>query len=148
MLLKILRQLNITEINKMSAAIKPSNFKSLLVNKVKEGKVFSEIDIFLTEKGLIEDFIVKGSVKDLKVKFSDDLNFINGNLSFFADKKDILIKNIFGELEKIIISDGDLKLNLDNGIKLNSNFVTKINLDEQLSNKYLKFLKKISIKEV
>ena len=141
----IFNELNITEINKMSAAIKPSNFKSLLVNKVKEGKVFSEIDIFLTEKGLIEDFIVKGSVKDLKVKFSDDLNFINANLSFFADKKDILIKNIFGELEKIIISDGDLKLNLDNGIKLNSNFNSKIKYNEDLFLKYSKFLDKFEL---
>ena len=141
----IFNELNITEINKMSAAIKPSNFKSLLVNKVKEGKVFSEIDIFLTEKGLIEDFIVKGSVKDLKVKFSDDLNFINANLSFIADKKDILIKNIFGELEKIIISDGDLKLNLDNGIKLNSNFNSKIKYNEDLFLKYSKFLDKFEL---
>jgi len=141
----IFNELNITEINKMSAVIKPSNFKSLLVNKVKEGKVFSEIDIFLTEKGLIEDFIVKGSVKDLKVKFSDDLNFINANLSFIADKKDILIKNIFGELEKIIISDGDLKLNLDNGIKLNSNFNSKIKYNEGLFLKYSKFLNKFEL---
>lgn len=141
----IFNELNITEINKMSAVIKPSNFKSLLVNKVKEGKVFSEIDIFLTEKGLIEDFIVKGSVKDLKVKFSDDLNFINANLSFIADKKDILIKNIFGELEKIIISDGDLKLNLDNGIKLNSNFNSKIKYNEDLFLKYSKFLDKFEL---
>jgi hypothetical protein len=138
----ILNELNITEINKMSAVIKPSNFKSLLINKVKEGKVFSEIEIFLTEKGLIEDFIVKGSVKDLKVKFLDDLNFANANLSFFADKKDILIKNIYGELEKIIISDGDIKLNLDNGVKINSNFNSKIKYNEDLFLKYSKFLDK------
>ena len=141
----ILNELDITEINKMSAVIKPSNFKSLLINKVKEGRVFSEIEIFLKEKNLIENFIVKGSVKDLKVKFLDDLNFTNANLSFFADKKDILIKNIFGELEEIIISDGDIKLNLDNGIKLSSNFNSKIKYNEDFFLKYSKFLNKFEL---
>ena len=141
----ILNELDITEINKMSAVIKPSNFKSLLINKVKEGRVFSEIEIFLKEKNLIENFIVKGSVKDLKVKFLDDLNFTNANLNFFADKKDILIKNIFGELEEIIISDGDIKLNLDNGIKLSSNFNSKIKYNEDFFLKYSKFLNKFEL---
>ena len=141
----ILNELDITEINKMSAVIKPSNFKSLLINKVKEGRVFSEIEIFLKDKNLIENFIVKGSVKDLKVKFLDDLNFTNANLSFFADKKDILIKNIFGELEEIIISDGDIKLNLDNGIKLSSNFNSKIKYNEDFFLKYSKFLDKFEM---
>ena len=41
------------------------------------------------------------------------------NLSFFADKNDILIKSIYGNLEDLVILDGDVKLNLENGIKLN-----------------------------
>ena len=53
-----------------------------------------------------------------------------------------MIKNIFGEIEDIKISDGDLKLNLENGIKLNSNFNTVLDLDENKLNKYLQFLNK------
>ena len=65
------------------------------------------------------------------MKLFKDLNFINTNLKFFADKKDILIKNIFGNIENIKISDGDLKLNFDKGIKLNSNFNFKIKLNKK-----------------
>ena len=53
------------------------------------------------------------------------------NLSFFADKEDILIKNIIWEIDNIKINNGDIKLNLENGIKLNSNFISNINLDEK-----------------
>ena len=50
-----------------------------------------------------------------------------------------MIKNIFGDFEGIKIFDGDIQLNLENGIKLNSNFNSKLNLDKNLSNKYAKF---------
>ena len=135
-------ELDIIQISKLSSIIKPSNFKNLLNNKIKEGKLISEIEIFLNEEGLINNFIAKGTVRNLKVELLNNMNFKETNLSFFADKNDILIKNIFGFLEDIKISDGDIKLNLENGIKLNSNFDTKINFDKQVTKKYTKFFKK------
>ena len=54
-----------------------------------------------------------------------------------------MIKNIFGNFEGIKIFDGDIQLNLENGIKLNSNFNSKLNLDKNLSNKYAKFFQNI-----
>ena len=124
----VLYELDISQLNKLSIVIKPSNFKSLLNNKIKQGKIISEIEIFLSEEGIIENYIAKGSVKNLKIEIFDDLNFKNSNLKFFADKKDILIKNIFGDVENIKILDGDIKINLDNGIKINSNFDSRSNL--------------------
>ena len=139
------KELDIIQISKLSSIIKPSTFKSLLNNKIKEGKLISEIQIFFNDDGLIEDFIVKGTVRNLKVELLSNINFNNTNLSFFADKNDILIKNVFGFLEEIKISDGDIKLNLENGIKLNSNFNSYIDLSEQVIKKYIKFFKKYDV---
>ena len=135
-------ELNIIQINKLSSIIKPSTFKSLLNNKIKEGKLISEIEIFLKDDGSIKDFIVKGTIRNLKVELFNNINLKKTNLSFFADKNDILIKNIFGFLEEIKISDGDIRLNLENGIKLNSNFNSKIDLSDQVIKKYIDFFKK------
>ena len=135
------QELNVTQISKLSSMIKPSTFKSLLNNKIKQGKLIAEIEIFLNEEGLIKDFITKGTVKGLKAELLSDLTLQETDLNFFADKKDILIKNIYGFVEDIKISDGDIKLNLDNGIKLNSNFNSKINFNEQITKKYSKFFK-------
>ena len=60
------------------------------------------------------------------------MNLKKTNFNFFADKNDILLKNIFGNLEDIKLSDGDIQLNLENAIKISSNFNSKINLDEKL----------------
>jgi len=137
-----LEELDVVQLNKLSRFIKPSNFKSFLNNKIKKGKLITEIEIFLDEDGLFKDFIAKGTIKDLQAEFLGSLNLTNTNLSFFADKNDVLLKNIFGNFEEIKINDGDIKLNLENGIKLNSNFNSKISLNKALLKKYKKFFKK------
>ncbi len=135
------QELNITQISKLSSIIKPSTFKSLLNNKIKEGKLIAEIEIFLNEKGLIKDFITRGTVKDLKAELLSNLTLQETELNFFADKKDILIKNISGFVEDIKISNGDMKFNFDSGIKVNSSFNSKINFNEKILKKYSKFFK-------
>jgi len=137
----ISEELDISQISKLSEMIKPSNFKRLINNKIKEGKLISETEIFLSDQGKFENFIAKGTVRGLKAEFSD-LNLSDVDMSFFADKNDILIKNIFGNLEDIKISDGDIKLNLENGIKINSNFNSKLNYNNGLYKKYTRFLNK------
>ena len=137
-----LEELDINQLNKLSSIIKPSNFKSILNNRIIEGKVMSEIEIFLNKEGLVKDFIAKGSVRNLNVELINNLNLKNTSLSFFADKNDILIKKIFGNIEDISIFDGDVKLNLENGIKLKSNFNSKLNLNEKNIFKYSKLLNK------
>ena len=139
-----LKELDIVQLNKLSAIIKPSNFKSLINNKIKKGKLISEIEIFLTNNGTLKNFIAKGQVKDLEAEIFSDLNLTKVNLGFFADRNDILIKNIFGLLGDIKISEGDIKLNLEDGIKLNSNFNSKLSFDESLVKKNAKFFSKFN----
>ena len=138
----ILEELDITQLNNLSKMIKPSNFKSLLTNKIKKGKLISEIEIFLSEKGKLENFIAKGNIKSLETELLSGFKFTNATLGFFADKNDILIKNIIGDLNDIKISDGDIKINLENGIKIKSNFKSKIDLNKDLIKDYIKFFKK------
>ena len=140
----LLEELDISQLNRLSILVKPSNFKSFLNNKIKEGKLISEIEVFLNNEGTFKNFIAKGTVKDLEVELINGLSFSKTKLSFFADKNDVLIKNIFGNLEDFKIFDGDIKLNLDDGIKLESNFNSKISLDRNLFVKYEKFLNKYS----
>ncbi len=140
-----LKELNIVQLNKLSVLFKPSNFKSLLNNKIKEGKLVSEIDIFLDDQGKLKNFIARGSVNDLKAELIKNVDLTKMNLNFFADKNDILIKNIFGNIENIKIVDGDLKLNLENGVKINSNFNSKIDLNENQIKKFSKILRKSNL---
>ena len=69
----ILEEIDVTQINKLSAIVKPSNFKSILNNNIKKGRLITEIEIFLTEQGDFKNFIAKGSVKNLEMELFNEL---------------------------------------------------------------------------
>ena len=134
----VLDELDVTKLNKLSSIIKPSNFKSILDNKIQKGRLFSEVDIFFNEDGNLGNYIAKGSIQDLEAELVSDLVLINSNFSFFADKNDILLKNIFGNLGNIEIKDGDIKINRENGITITSNFNSQFDFDNKIFNKFIK----------
>ena len=137
-----LSKLNIDQIGKLSKLIKPSNFKNFLNNKIKKTNIISEIEIFFNEDGEISNFLIKGKVEKLEANILDNLNLSKVNFSFIADKEDILIKKIFGNIDTIKISNGDIKLDLRNGLKLKSNFETNLNIDQKNISIYKKILNK------
>ena len=118
-----LEELDIAQLSALSVIMKPSNLKTFLNNRHTQGKIKSEIELFLNEKGNVDNFIAKGKLINLEVELITNLNLTNTNFSFFADKNDVLLKNISGEIENIKISDGDIKLNFENGIKLKFKFL-------------------------
>ncbi len=134
-----LNKLNIDQLGNLSKLIKPSNFKNFIRNKLENVNIISEIEIFFNNDGAINNFIIKGDVEDFEANILQNYNLSKTNFSFFADKEDILIKKIFGNIDSIKISNGDIKLDLREGLKLKSNFDTAINLDK----KKLKIFKKI-----
>ena len=125
----VFNQININLIKKVSKTLKPSNFKSFLDNKIKKGKLNSEIEIYLNSENILDNFIARGSISDLEIEFPQNFKLKESSLNFFADKTDILFKNFKSKSDFIEISDGDLKMNLSSGISIESNFKTKIKYD-------------------
>ncbi len=123
----ILDQLEIKELKKISNLLKPSNFTSIINNKIIGGELKAEIEVYLNQNNQIDNFITKGSVLNLQTKINKNLILNKTNFDFFADKSDILLKNIFGELNFIKILEGDVKANFSSEIELVSNFKTNFN---------------------
>ena len=59
-------QVDVKTLKRLSLSFKPSNFKSFISNKIKEGSIDSEIEIYLNDKNLLDNFIAKGRVTNLK----------------------------------------------------------------------------------
>ena len=137
-----LNQLDLQNLKKLSFILKPSNLTSYLNNKVEKGKLNTEIEIYLNEDNLIENFIAKGSVVDLKAKVIDRIEIDKTNFTFFADQTDILLKNILSKNEFFEIYDGDLKLSLSPEISLQTNFKTVVEVENKANN-YIDFFTKI-----
>ena len=122
----VLNNININQIKDLSVNFKPSTLNSFLNNKITQGKISTEIEFYLNKDNLLENFIAKGSVSELKVDIIENLNFNNGSFSFFLDKTDVLIKNLSGKTEMLDITNGDIQIKLLPEVSLESNFTTDI----------------------
>ena len=133
-----LKEININQIKKLSKSFKPSNFTSFLNNNIKEGKLNTEIEIYLNKENSLNNFIARGLVKDVKGEIFKDLKLEDTKFSFFADKTDILIQNFFSQTQEIKIEDGDMRINLSPEIVIETNFKTIFNFKNGLK-KYSTF---------
>ena len=145
----VFSQIDIVELKKISANFKPSNLTSLINNKIKQGKFNTEIEIYLNNDNLLDNFIARGSVTNLKAEVINNINLEKTSFSFFADKTDVLIKNISSEAGPINLEEGDLKLKLLPEITIETNFKTTVKYDKKFKSytnlfKDLNFAKDIS----
>ena len=122
----VMNEIEIDQLKKISVNFKPSSIKSILNNKVQDGALNLEIEVFFNENNVFEDFIARGSVKELKTYLIGELILENTNFTFFADKTDVLLKNISSENQIFKLTEGDLKISLLPEISLETNFKTNI----------------------
>lgn len=130
----ILSQFDAEQLKKISSNFKPSNFTSFINNRIKQGKLNIELEVFLDDKNLFDNFIARGSVLNLETEIKNNINLQKTNFNFFADKNDILITNIVGESGPIKIKDGDLKIKLNSEISLESNFISSLKYNDTFKN--------------
>ena len=144
-----LDQISVNQLKILSKSFKPSNFQSFVKNKLIEGRIDSEIEFYLDKGNTLNNFIARGQVSDLRIGISKDLELKETSFSFFADRTDILLKNFFGKTELFSIKEGDLKAELTSEIKIESNFLSNINLNREIKKlqkllPHLSFIKNLS----
>ena len=130
----VLKQIDIDQLKNLSSSFKPSNLNSFINNKLLKAKVDTEIEVYFNKDNLLDNFIARGIVSNLKTEIIEGLILEKTNFSFFADKTDILIKNFKSYSTLFNIKEGDLKLKLSPEINLESNFQSTINYNEKFKN--------------
>ncbi len=136
-------EISIEQLKKIIIKIKPSNLNSLIINKIKSGKLITNLELYLKDNFEIDNFIIKGEVKDMKAKISENFSLTTTSFSFFGDTSDILIKNVNTKMDGLIIKDGNFKIKNDKEINIKSDFTTKIDINQKNITNYLSILKKV-----
>ena len=129
-----LSQINIEELKKLSIIFKPSNLTSFINNNIFQGKLNSEIEVYLDKNNLLDNYIARGSITDLKAKIKDDIVFEKTTFKFIADKSDILVKNFSSQTKSFIINEGDLKVQFSPDVSLEANFNSNLNYNSKIEN--------------
>ena len=134
------KKIDSDQLKKIILKTKPSNFNSIINNKIKNGQLIANFELYFEDNFKLDNFIVRGEVKDVEINVIKKIFFKNTSFNFFADSTDILITNLEGATNGILITNGDLKIERNKNLTINSNFVTEINLNEDNRNIYLKYL--------
>ena len=114
-----LQNFNIKDIQKLAIRIKPSNFKTYLLNNLNNGKIEKIlIDVKLDKNLNITDYKVSGSVKKINLKIYNNLLIQDVNLNFISDKNLTLINSISTNYQGISISNGSLSIKKIKKLKL------------------------------
>ena len=136
------KKLNIKDLKNINVAIKPSNLKSFLKNNVKNGNLILDLAFYLDTNNSIDNFIARGQVTNFNSKIFKEIFLQDTSFEFFGDKSIILFKKINGEINSILVKDGDIKLTVSPEISIISNFNSDIKYQNSLKNGYSKLLKK------
>ena len=141
------KEIQINELKKILINSKPSNLTSFIINNVNDGKLITNIEFFFNSNFEITDFIAKGEIKKAKTIINRDLMMEDINFEFFADRSDILIKNIFSKSNGVTISEGNLQIQKDKLIKIKSDFLTNTEINNVNSKNFSFFLKKFNLEK-
>ena len=137
------KEMNIDELKNIIIKSKPSNLNSLILNKVKKGKLVANLELYFNDKLSLDNFIARGDVKDMEASLNKNIRLEKTSFNFFSDNSDILIKNIKSEMEGLLIQNGNLRIDKNEKIVLKTDFNSQININKKSINKYLSYLENI-----
>jgi hypothetical protein len=144
----IIENFNVKDIQKLAVRIKPSNFKTYLLNNINNGEIEKIlIDVKLDKNFQINDYKVNGSVKKINIKAFNNLLIRDVSLNFISDKNLTLINSISANYQSISISNGSTSFKKDKKINIEGKFDSQFNLSGDVINKLfvesnINFLKK------
>lgn len=140
-------EVDILDFKKAAASIKPSNFKSFLLNNIQKGKFKSDIDLTFGENFEISNYQIKGYFKNTDVLFNKKIKIKIENLYFIADKEIILVNSMKGNIDGIPITNGNVEVNIKEDYTISGSINSIVDLNEKKlrklipKNENLEFLK-------
>jgi len=140
----------IQDIQKIAVRIKPSNFKTYLLNNIKGGEIEkASFDLNINKYFKLLDYKVNGSIKKMDAKIVSDFIIKDINFKFKTDNSLTLINSINAKYEGVLISSGSINFQQKKEIEIKGKFNSQFNMKEDQINKFfskVKFFKKNKVK--
>ena len=119
------------DVQKLATRIKPSNFKTYLLNNFSNGEIEEIlIEVKLDKKLRISDYKVNGSIKKVNIKILNNLLIQDVSLNFISDKSLTLVNSLNAKYQDVLISNGSISLKKDEQMNIEGKFNSKFNLNE------------------
>ena len=144
-----IEKFKIDEIQKIAIRIKPSNFKTYLLNNLEGGeieKVF--LDLSVDKNFKLTDYKVNGTIKKVNTQITKDFELKKVSFNFKTDNNITLINSINASYEGISITNGSINLQRNKIIEINGKFNTQFKLNTKNIKKLFKKIKFLKTNEI
>jgi hypothetical protein len=137
----LFQNFNTKDVQKLAVRIKPSNFKTYLLNNLNNGSIEKIlIDVKFDKDLNIVDYKVNGSLKKINVKILENLTIQDVSLNFISDKNLTLINSVNANYQGVAITNGSLSLKKNKEIEIEGKFNSQFNFnDSEINNLFSKF---------
>ena len=137
-------EVDILDFKKAVIRIKPSNFKSFILNNVQKGKLKSDIDLSFGDNFEINDYKIKGYLKNTDFLINKKIEIKNTNLNFIADNEIILINSISANIDGIPITNGNIEVDIKENYIITGSINSVVEFNEK---KLIKIIPKLENSE-
>ena len=135
----VIKNFELKQIQIAALRIKPSNFKTYLLNNLKQGKLNELVGIIsLNNNYEIIDYKFNGSIEGVDVLLPKSHIVKDLNLNFAADKNLVLLNSINASYNGLKILNGSINLENKDEIFIKGKFDSKFNFNEQDINSFIK----------
>lgn len=134
--------LDYINLKKIFLRIKPSNFKSFILNNLSNGFFKSNLVLFFDQNSKVVNFKIIGEADNIKVNFKDKFKIKNTNFSFSFKDGLVSLKNINGEINDIDIKEGFINIKTKNDININGSLTSRLNLNQDKLKRIFSSLRK------
>ena len=118
-------------LQKILVGIKPSNFKSYLLNNIDDGILTKTyLDFSFRDNLNIEEYRINGSIKNANVFIKKDIYLKNVNFNFSADNNSIFLNSIKADYQGVDIKKGIIEIKKSNETIVKGSFDSKLNLNK------------------
>ena len=135
----VIKNFELKQIQTAALRIKPSNFKTYLLNNLKQGKLNELVGIIsLNNNYEIIDYKFNGSIEGVDVLLPKSHIAKDLNLNFAVDKNLVLLNSISASYNGLKILNGSINLENKDEIFIKGKFDSKFNFNEQDINSFIK----------
>ena len=136
----LFNELNLSEVRKLIIRIKPSNFKSFILNNVSGGSIEGTVDLSFLENLELSSYKITGNLKKTNISSVNNFKIKDASFNFIAESNLILINSISFHLAGIPIINGSISINKKENILIEGSLVADINSDTEKLSELVKLL--------
>ena len=127
-----LKEFKVQDLQKIAIRIKPSNFKTYLLNNLEGGKIDKAVfDLTLDENFKLNDYKVKGTIKKITTKITNKFVIQDVGFNFIIDNNLTLINSIKANYKGISVSNGSINLQRKKNFEIEGKFNSQFYLKEK-----------------